>query len=182
MGRQSDRGSRERQEGSRRRKRTARPSIETSIEGWRVHASLAIPLPLVNIGSGTLDEVELGLNVGLRLAAATRDKGDTGDDLNLIVKLLMARRFFPTPLSDAATKLYATSRPYSYGSYLGTYKKTYGEDATDIEARVARGIDAGWQPDSSPMVGARRWYHRPDTGANPQLAELYESIVDLLLK
>lgn len=144
--------------------------------------STQIALPPVNIGSGVLGEAELGLNVGLRLAAATRDRGDTGDDLNLIVKLLMAKLQSPTPVSEGATTLYATTRPLSYGSYLGKYHEVYGEDATDIEKRIAAGIDAGWPSDSSAIVGAMRWYHRKDTGANPQLAELYESIVQLILK
>ncbi len=143
--------------------------------------SLSIALPPVNVGGGPLGEAELGVNVGLRLAAATRDKDDTGDDLNLIVKLLMAQRRFPTGVSEGAVKLYAT-RPHTYGSYLGTYRQVYGTDVTDIKNRIAKGIDSGWQPDTSAIIGAMRWYHRADTGANPQLAELYESIVDLLLK
>lgn len=136
----------------------------------------ALRLPAVNSGGGALGEAELALNVGIRLAAADRDWDDTGDDLNLIVKLLMAR-LNPTTVSEAAANLYAASRPHSYGSFLGTYLGEYGEDATDIRTRIHNGIGAGWQPDTLAIIGAVRWYHRKDTGANPRLADLYDPII-----
>jgi hypothetical protein len=144
--------------------------------------SLSLRLPPANIGSGPLGEAELAVNVGLRLAAAGKDRGDTGDDLNLIVKMLMSKLRFPSVVSDNAVKIYATNRPYSFGSYLVTYRQTYGSDATDIETRIADGIRSGWTPDCSAPVGAVRWYHRQDTGANPQLAELYVEIINKLIQ
>lgn len=140
--------------------------------------SLALRLPPVNIGSGPLGEAELAVNVGVRLVAASKDKGDTGDDLNLIVKMLMSKLRFPTLVSDSSVKVYSESRPYSYGSYLAKYREVYGNDTTDIEHRIAAGIDSGWPADCSAPIGAVRWYHRADTGANPQLAELYVEIID----
>lgn len=134
-------------------------------------------LPPANVGTGALGEVELGMNVGVRLIAAHKDWDDTGDDLNLIVKLLMSKLRSPTAVSEAAVNLYAGSRPHSYGSFLGTYRKVHGSDATDIRTRIHHGTESGWKPDTTPPLGAVRWYHRKDTGANPQLADLYDIIV-----
>jgi hypothetical protein len=140
--------------------------------------SAALPLPPVNVVGGVLGESELAVNVGLRLAAASRDRGDTGDDLNLIVMMLMAKLRYPSQLIDEAVTVYAATRPMSYGSYLKAYHAQYGDDARDMEHRITVGIASGWRPDKSAPNGAICWYHRPETGANPQLAELYETIVD----
>lgn len=140
--------------------------------------STALSLPLVNVGGGVLGESELAVNVGLRLAAASRDRDDTGDDLNLIVMMLIAKLRHGTPLSDEAVTVYAATRPMSYGSYLTAYHAVYGTDTNDIKHRIDEGIANGWLSDKSAPNGAVCWYHRPETGANPQLAELYESIID----
>ena len=142
-----------------------------------IPVSAALRLPPVNLGSGPLGEAELGINVGVRLAAAEKDWDDTGDDLNLIVKMLMSKLVHPTLVSDAAVNVYARSRAHSYGSFFGTHYKVYGNDAADIRTRIHHGIENGWQPDTSPPIGAVRWYHRRDTGANPQLSDLYDVII-----
>jgi hypothetical protein len=139
-------------------------------------------LPPVNIGSGPLGEAELAVNAGLRIAAGQKSRDDTGDDLNLIVQMLMAKLRFPTAVSNAATSFYAANRPLSYGSYLGAYYAHYGEDATEMASRMEAGIAAGWAPDATGPFGAVRWYHRPATGANPQLAELYDPIIAAFIK
>ena len=141
-----------------------------------------LQLPPVDIGSGPLGEAELAVNAGLRIAAGSKDRDDTGDDLNLIVMMLMAKLRFGTPVSDAAVSVYGKNRPLSYGSYLGAYSAQYGEDATDMKGRMDAGIAAGWPADASGPFGAVRWYHRPATGANPQLAEPYKPIVDAYIK
>lgn len=92
--------------------------------------------------------------------------------------MLISKLLFPTLVSDSSVKVYSESRPYSYGSYLAKYREVYGNDTTDIEHRIAAGIDSGWPADCSAPIGAVRWYHRADTGANPQLAELYVEIID----
>src|SRR3954468_18929672 len=140
--------------------------------------SQALRLPPVDTGSGLLGETELAANVRLRVAAARKDKSDTGDDLNLIVKMLMSELRFPTPISQRAVKAYSADRPYSYGSYFVKYEEVYGTEREHLKDRIAAGIRSGWQTDCSAPVGAVRWYHRPDTGANPQLAELYVDIID----
>lgn len=142
-----------------------------------VPLSAQLPLPPLYVGSGPFGEAELAANVGIRMAAGGRDRDDTGDDLNLIVMLAMAKLRHGTPVSQGATTAYR-QRPLSFGSFLGAYGQAYGDDPTDMTVRIADGIRAGWAPDASGPYGAVRWYHRPWTGANPQLAELYREIID----
>ena len=52
----------------------------------------------------------------------TLSKDDVGDDLNLIVQLIMADLLFPSPESLKAVLSYASARPHSYGSYLTEYR------------------------------------------------------------
>ena len=159
------------------------------------------PMPASDL-NGPSGETELLANVELRLCLATAspdskckalqnlsaEKGDprenTGDDLNLIVQLLMAKLRFPSSISDEAAKLYAERRPLSFGSYLRTYYATYGDDVTDMVPRITNGIRRGWKPDADAPgpVGAVRWYHRAAASANPQLAELYEPILSYYLR
>ncbi len=134
---------------------------------------------------GAAGEAELLANAHLRVGASHSDKDNVGDDLNLIVKLLMAKLRFATPVSDEAARVYYTERAHSYGSYFGSYKAQYGDDATDFDAKVKAGVNGGsWNPDAgvSPAFGAVRWYQRQTTGANPQLAEMYSVIIEHFLK
>jgi hypothetical protein len=176
-------------------------------------------------GNGPNGERELAANVVLRLVAAT-DKNDTGDDLNLIVMLLLTilqhpnktplaipplpilptlptlpqlpipppewrqkplpssasltRWLPPTITTDALVSVYK-ARPVSYGSYLGAYRQKYGVDINapieDVVKNMEQGIRAGWKPDALAVYGAVRWYHREESGANPELAELYAPII-----
>lgn len=131
--------------------------------------------------NGPGGEKELQINVDLRLKAAAKDRDDTGDDLNLIVMLLTSILRFPSSVSSSAGKHYSNDRSFSYGSYLGSYRQKYGVDlnasAAQVKARMNDGIAGGWKPDCPPALGAVRWYHRAETGANPMLAELYSPIV-----
>lgn len=81
--------------------------------------------------------------------------------LNLIVKLIVSEIRAPNPTSRTAILVYADQRPYSYGSYLGSYRTQYGYDAKDIKARIDDGIASGWQPDCSPVMGAVRLVPSP---------------------
>ena len=133
-----------------------------------------------SLWAGDPGEEELAANVALRLSAAARDRDDVGDDLNLIVMLLVALSESPSPVSGTAAATYEATRPLSYGSFLGTYCRLYGDDADDMVPRLIAGIQgptAPWTPDTSGIYGAIRWYHRPWTGANPLLAVLYEPII-----
>jgi hypothetical protein len=133
-------------------------------------------LPPVNIGGAAAGEAELAVNVGLRNGLASKDRDDTGDDLNLVVALLMAKMRFATPISNEATRQYS-DRPPSFGSFLRKYRELHGYSTTDQTMRIADGIRSGWQPEMSGPAGAVRWYHRPESGANPRLATLYEPII-----
>jgi len=57
-------------------------------------AWLEDPMPASD-GNGPGGEFELARNVELRIIAAQNDRDDTGDDLNLIVMLLMSILRFP---------------------------------------------------------------------------------------
>ena len=142
------------------------------------------PMPAAD-HNGPGGELELLANVGVRLQAAAKDMDDTGDDLNLIVMLIMSMLRFPTDIARQAVQHYK-QRPLSYGSYLGAYRKVYGVDTSvppgDIIGRMNAGIHAmpptaPWPPNSAAAYGAVRWYHRPEVGANPLLAKLYASII-----
>jgi hypothetical protein len=137
-------------------------------------------------GNGPGGQIDLATNVELRLASAN-DKDDTGDDLNLIVMLLMSLLRFPVTKTDPRYPTTAElvsrykGRPLSYGSYLGAYRQKYGIDLnaspTEVRRRMDDGIKNHWQPDASGVYGAVRWYHREEAGANPKLAELYRPII-----
>jgi hypothetical protein len=137
-------------------------------------------LPAVNIGTGQLGEAELSINAGIRVDASTHDMDDVGNDLNLMVMMIMAKLHYPSPTSLAATAFYAGSRQLSYGSYFVQYYRLYGSDPTDTKTRMVDGVANHWERDASGPFGAVRWYHRAETGANPQLAELYASIISTL--
>jgi len=142
--------------------------------------------------NGTGGQLELATNVKLRVAAA-KDMDNTGDDLNLIVMLLMSLLRFPVtrnakcPTTADLINWYK-ARPLSYGSYLGSYRQKYGVDlkasVEETRSRMNKGIKSGWQPDANvkAVYGAVRWYHREETGANPKLAELYAPIIHRYLE
>ena len=74
------------------------------------------------------------------------------------------------------------SRGKSYGSYIVRYYQLYGSDPKAMKAKVADGVANHWPSDVSGPFGAVRWYHRAETGANPQLAELYAAIINAYIK
>lgn len=155
------------------------------------------PMPAGD-GNGPGGECELAANVGIRVGLSATNRDDTGDDLNLIVMLLMALVRFPskcnftcndTPIpgcTEEAVRFYAKNRTPSYGSFLGAYRAQYGDEGPVAEdkfrERLDQGIAAGWTTDASRVYGAIRWYHRAKAGANPQLAELYQPIIQAFLE
>lgn len=142
-------------------------------------SSIYIP-PVDLIGLGVAGDTELVVNSRLRVSAG--ENRDDVDDLNHIVALIMAKLRFPSPLSEGANRLYVDNRPYSFGSYMVAYRNAYGSDDADMGNRIDSGIRSGWKPDTSAAMGAVRWYHRRVSGANPQLAELYEPIIAEFVK
>jgi hypothetical protein len=140
--------------------------------------------------NGPGGETELAANVDIRIASTLNDRDNTGDDLNLVVMLLMAALRFPSKVSAGAAVRYAKNRPVSYGSFLGAYREKYGVDMSvppnEVKRRLDEGIapcaantkaPCGWKTDASRVYGAARWYHRLESGANPQLAELYAPVI-----
>jgi len=100
------------------------------------------------------------------------------------VRLLMSALRFPTLETQSGIRVYVTQRPFSFGSFLATYQKVYGDNPIDeetLKVRIADGIRSGWTPDAPPVHGAVRWYHRKHGGGNPHLAVLYEPIIERLI-
>ena len=141
---------------------------------------------------GVIGEIQLAGGVATRLAQAT-DPNDVGDDLNLLVMLLMAKLRFPTTntgIAETSTEevigLYA-NRPLSYGSYLQSYRREFGVDLKASDVEVRKRMDdriPHWKPDKDcpPVLGALRWYFRTESKGNPELAELYAPIIREWLK
>jgi hypothetical protein len=126
-------------------------------------------------------DIQLFGSVWTRIGVSLNNRDDVGDDLNLIMTLLMAKLRKSTTWSDRALTDYAKNRPVSYGCYLGSYRAKYGTDLTispeEMRKRMDAGIAAGWKPDCPRVLGALRWYFRTESNGNPELAELYEPIV-----
>jgi hypothetical protein len=142
------------------------------------------------VQGGIVGEQQLMIKAYSRIAEASfagedarQDKDTVDADLNLIVQLLMAKLRFASPMSEAAALQYAAHRPPSYGSWLEAYYRAYGNDAGDDEIRkqIDSGIESGWVADVSVVNGVLRWYHRTGLGGNPQLAILYEPIIERYL-
>lgn len=146
--------------------------------------------------NGPGGEQELLFNVkNLRLPLAEKDPDNTGDDLNLIVMLLMSILRFKSAVSEEAVDRYKgnaakgySGRAESFGSYMKAYRAQYGGDVPGGDSEEAikkrkmllvQGLASGWKRDENvtPVYGAVRWYHRLEAGANPQLAELYAPII-----
>lgn len=143
------------------------------------------PMPAGD-GNGPFGEAELVASAMGRTPPAVSDPDDTGPCLNLIVALLLMLLRFPTDNAKTAANYYAHNRVVSYGSFLGPYRQKYGVDMgvspPAMVQRIKDGMAEGWLPDSSRVLGAVRWYHRAETGANPELAEIYEPIIRTYLE
>lgn len=149
--------------------------------------TISLPTSVIQVvdSSGMAGEAELLINTHLITGKSHDDHDYVDPDINHIVNLLMAKLRFPTFVSDNATQEYFSQRAHSFGSYLGPYYAQYGDDMKDFQNRLHAGIASNWKPDVSAPMGAVRWYHRPNTAdghANPQLAVLYQDIVERLLK
>jgi hypothetical protein len=81
-----------------------------------------------------------------------RRNPDDVDDNNNIMRMLQAAQVMPTPLSWIGRKLYVLTRKPNLGnSVLG---------------------------ERSAVMGALKWYHRPESGGNPEIAEAYRASVE----
>jgi hypothetical protein len=122
------------------------------------------------------------LGMAERLRQATENPEDVGDDLNLIVQLLMAKVRAPSADTELATTTYAKNRPVCAGCYLSYYREAfpgkYGANEKDMKDWIKKGIASGWKPDCPRVLGALRWYFRAESGGCSNLAELYEPMVN----
>lgn len=79
---------------------------------------------------------------------------DRTDDNNHVLTLLQAQDIMSTPVSWLAQKIYKHFRARNFGnSVLG---------------------------EGSPVQGALAWYHRPETGGNPLIADCYRDLIQNL--
>jgi hypothetical protein len=132
----------------------------------------------------TIDTFAMDRAVDLRHAQASDDKDDVGDDLNLIVQLLLAAVRKGNNQTDAVRARYALRRPKNYGIYLTAYREVYGTEwnARNKDVMVKRMDDGinnrGWKPDCTNVAGVLRWYFRAEEGGGPGFAPLYQPIFD----
>lgn len=133
------------------------------------------------LAPGPIGDLQLTASVWARIGLALNNKDDVGDDLNLLILLLMGLLRHPTDSTRSAAAIYAKNRPLSYGSYLQSYRLRYGTDLSvdgpEMRCRMENGLADGWQPDCPRVLGALRWYFRAESGGNPSLGELYAPIV-----
>lgn len=87
----------------------------------------------------------------LRCIVASRNPDDVGDDLNTLLTTVYFSLVYPTWISKLALRVYLKYRPTNYGvTKLGE-------------------ID--------PIMGALKWYFRPEMGGNGECAEIWRDII-----
>jgi hypothetical protein len=134
-----------------------------------------------NLAPGIIGDIQMPLDVAARINSSSSDKNDVGDDLNLIVILLMSKLRSSNDSTNTALAAYAKGRPNNYGCYLKSYQAKFGTgldpDPAVLRGRMEAGIASGWAPECPRILGALRWYFRSGSGGNPELAELYAPII-----
>lgn len=89
------------------------------------------------------------------------------DDNNTILTLAVCRKIMPTPLSILATKIFGQNRAWNYGC-------TDYEKLAEVKELAPFKLVA--ETKYHPVWGALRWYHRKETGANPEIALMWKNI------
>ena len=92
-----------------------------------------------------------------------RDAGDV-DDNNTVLTLAVCRVRLPTPLSILACLVFAKLRPWN----LGCQEYRRSEQGVEYVVNNAR----------HPVFGALYWYHRAESGGNPEVAEMWRTICE----
>jgi hypothetical protein len=132
---------------------------------------------------GDIDRIILDKAVSDRCAQAKGHMDDVGDDLNLIVQLLLAAIRRGDQIKAVRAR-YVRDRPKNYGVYLTRYRDWYKNDfsATDKNDMIRRMEDGinnrGWKPDCTSAFGALKWYFRTEAGGSPGLAMMYKPILE----
>lgn len=92
--------------------------------------------------------------VAIRLRMAAQDPDDVGDDLNCFISSVFSYLVKPTTTSTATLRRYLKERPRSEGYYK-------------------MGL-------ADPVLGALAWYFRPESGGNPELADICAEVISVL--
>jgi hypothetical protein len=91
-----------------------------------------------------------------------RKDPDYSDDNNHIIRLLQAWKFMPTPVSWAARKLYAKTRPPCYG-----FK---GKENPDMPMSMNYN-------ETNRVMATLVWYHAAEHNGNPIIAMIYRPFI-----
>lgn len=124
--------------------------------GYFTYAKVALlSIPILALGDS-----QMIFSVLVRLWQA-RDPDNVGDDWNLLALILQAQHTMPTPMSWLARKLYKWFRPSNLG-------KSLIHSGHPLEPHLAV---------SMPIYDALRWYTRPGSGGNPEVAWVYAPLI-----
>lgn len=93
---------------------------------------------------------------------------DSVDHNNTILTLAACSYRMATPLSWLARKLFTRFCPWNYGC-CESYKVDYGMFKSGFPVIVS-------PHKYHPVYGSLRWYHRKESGGNPEIAELWAPI------
>lgn len=93
---------------------------------------------------------DLGLLISVLITILDRDP-DSVDDDNLLCRLIQSQLVLSTPVSWLARKLYSRFRPWNYGNV--------------------------YKVETNHIMGAIAWKHRPESGGNTAMIELWRPIV-----
>ena len=131
---------------------------------------------------GDVDRIILDNAVDSRRDQAKGSMDDVGDDLNLIVQLLLAAIRRGDQIKAVRAR-YVRERPKNYGVYLTRYRERYANDfgagKDEMIRRIEDGIiNRGWKPDCTSAFGVLKWYFRAEAGGSPGLATMYKPVLD----
>jgi hypothetical protein len=131
---------------------------------------------------GDVDRFLLDRAVDTRRDEAKSNMNDVGDDLNLVVQLLLAEVRRGAKIRAVRAR-YALERPKNYGLYLTRYRLKYPGDVSAKEGEMIRRMEdginnLGWKPDCSSVLGVFKWYFRVEAGGSPGFTAMYKPILD----
>ena len=117
-------------------------------------ADIAVVDRALGLKPSWLGDLWAYFGIRIRCAQAKKDQDDTGDDLNTLIAAVFCYMVTPTKQSTRNLKYYLDNRPQSFGTTkLG--EKDF-------------------------VIGSLCWYFRPETGGNPELANLWAPIIKSL--
>lgn len=132
----------------------------------RVHWAL-YPLALVFDVLLVLSALAVALPVWRDDKGFTKRTPDDVDQNVSVMTFAVCRAVMPTPFSMLASKLFSKLMPWNYGCMK-----------PDTSMGLQNVYFENFYP---PVYGALRWYHRAESGGNPEIAELWRPIVEKYL-